>query len=316
MAYKEVSRMDTAEVIRRWQKGISLRHIASGTGLSRDTVRKYVAAAKDEGVSQGGPAPTGEQFSRLAAVGRAGPRVAATPAGDLLAPWSDQVYQWLNADRLQLTRILELLLERGCEVSYTSLRRFIQHRNWGRRRNLGTVRMEDTAPGEVVELDFGRLGLIHDPGTGRRRTVWALLLVLGYSRHCFVWPTFSQTLEDVIAGLEAAWAFFGGIPKYMAVDNFPAALAGAGALHPRLTRGFLEYSQHRGFICDPARVRHPKDKPKVERGVQYVRERFFKGGEFRGLPDVRDRAARWCRDIAGRRTHGTTRRQPLVVFLD
>ena len=131
MAYKEVSRMDTAEVIRRWQKGISLRHIASGTGLSRDTVRKYVGAAKDEGVSQGGPAPTEEQLSRLAAVGRAGPRVAATPAGDLLAPWSDQVYQWLNADRLQMTRILELLLERGCEVSYTSLRRFIQHRNWG-----------------------------------------------------------------------------------------------------------------------------------------------------------------------------------------
>ena len=231
-------------------------------------------------------------------------------------PGIDQVYQWLNADRLQVTRILELLLERGCEVSYTSLRRFIQHRNWGRRRNLGTVRMADTAPGEVVELDFGRLGLIHDPGTGRRRTVWALLLVLGYSRHCFVWPTFSQTLEDVIAGLEAAWAFFGGIPKYMVVDNFPAALAGADALHPRLTRGFLEYSQHRGFICDPARVRHPKDKPKVERGVQYVRERLFKGGEFRDLPDVRDRAARWCRDIAGRRTHGTTRRQPLVVFLD
>ena len=180
MAYKEVSRMDLAEVIRRWQKGISLRHIASGTGLSRDTVRKYVAAAKDEGISQGGPAPTGEQLSRLAAVGRAGPRVAATPAEDLLAPWSDQIYQWLNADRLQLTRILELLLERGCEVSSTSLRRFIHRRNLGR-RSRATVRMEDTAPGEVVELDFGRLGLIHDPGTGRRRTVWGLLLVLGYS---------------------------------------------------------------------------------------------------------------------------------------
>ena len=116
------------------------------------------------------------------------------------------------------------------------------------------------------------------PGTGRRRTVWALVLVLGYSRHCFVWPTFSQKLEDVIGGLESAWAFFDGIPKYMVIDNFPAALAGADALHPRLTRGFIEYSQHRGFIGDPARVRHPKDKPKVERGIQYVRERFCKGG--------------------------------------
>ena len=63
-------------------------------------------------------------------------------------------------------------------------------------------------------------------------------------------------------------------------------------------------------------MRHPKDKPKVERGVQYVRERFFKGGEFRDLTDLREQAARWCRDVAGQRVHGTTRRQPLAVFLD
>ncbi len=44
MAYREVPRMEIQEVIRRWQVRNSLRHIASGTGLSRDTVRKYVAA--------------------------------------------------------------------------------------------------------------------------------------------------------------------------------------------------------------------------------------------------------------------------------
>ena len=174
--------------------------------------------------------------------------------------------------------------------------------------------MEDTAPGEVAELDFGRLGLVPDPETGRRRTVWALIVVLAYSRHSFVWPTFSQKLEDVIAGLEAAWSFFGGVPRYLGMDNFPAAAAGADALHPRFTRGFLEYSQHRGFICDPARVRHPKDKPRVERSVQYVRERLFKGGNFSGLAHLREESARWCRDVAGRRVHGTTRRQPLAVF--
>ena len=165
MAYKEVSRMEIAEVIRRWQSGISLRYIASGTGLSRDTVRRYVAAAKEEGLSLSGPAPSEEQISRLAAIGRSGPRAVATPAEDLLAPWGDQIYQWLTVDHLQLTRILELLLDRGCEVSYTSLRRFLQRRNW-RRRNPATVRMEDTAPGEVAELDFGRLGLVHDPESG------------------------------------------------------------------------------------------------------------------------------------------------------
>ena len=264
-------------------------------------------------VRESGPAPTEEQLSRLAAIGRSGPRAVAMPAEDKLVPWAEQIYQWLAVDRLQLTGIQELLEREGCRVSYTSLRRFIQRRNW-QRRSRATVRMEESAPGEVAELDFGRLGRIPDLETGRSRTVWALIVVLSHSRHSFVWPTYGQKLEDVIAGLEAAWAFFDGVPRYLVIDNFPAAVAGADALHPRLTRGFLEYAQHRGFICDPARVRHPKDKPKVERGVQYVRERFFKGGSFKELTHLRDETARWCRDVAGQRVHGTTRRQPLAVF--
>ena len=315
MAYKEVLRVEISEVLRRWRTGHSQRRIASGTGLSRDTAVRYITAAEALGVSRQGPEPSEEQLSRLAVVGQPGPREVDRPTEDVLAPWADQIHRWLTGDRLQLTRIQELLAERGCRVSYASLRRFVARRNW-RRRSKVTVRMEDTPPGEVAEVDFGRLGLIHDPETGRRRAVWALIVVLDYSRHCFVWPTFGQTLEDVIAGLESAWAFFGGIPKYLVIDNCPPAVAVAEPLHPTFTRGFLEYSQHRGFIADAARARHPKDKPKVERGVPYVRERFFKGGEFRDPADVREQARRWCLEVAGLRIHGTTRRKPLVVFQD
>ena len=315
MAYREVTRVDIQEIIRRWQTGEGYRRIASGTGVSRNTVRKYLTAAAVEGIAKDGTAPTDAQLSRLAIIGQSGPRQADTPSEELLTPWADQIYRWLTGDRLLMTRIHELLLGRGCPVSYQSLRRFVQKRNWSRRSG-ATVRMEDTPPGQVAEVDFGRLGLIYDPETGRRRAVWALIVVLSYSRHCFVWPGFGQTLEDVIAGLESAWAFFGGIPRYVVIDNCPPAVAVADPLHPAFTRGFLEYSQHRGFIADAARARHPKDKPKVERGVPYARERFFKGGEFSGLTDVRDQARRWCRDVAGLRIHGTTRRKPLLVFQD
>ena len=298
MAYKEVSRVDIAEVIRRWQIGNSQRHIGAGTGLSRDTVRKYLLAAQKAGVARDGPGPTEEQLSGLAPVSRGGPRQIHTPTEDLLAPWGDRIYHWLRVDGLKMTRIQELLCERGCRVSCNSLRRFILRRNW-LRRNPRMVRMDESPPGEVAEMDFGRLGYIHDPDSGRRRTVWALMVVLVYSRHCFLWPTHSQRLDEVIAGLEGAWEFFDGIPKYLVADIFPAAVAGADALHPRLTRGFLEYSQHRGFITDPARVRHPKDKPCVERSIQYVRERFFKGAEFRDLSHLRDDASRWCQQGGG-----------------
>ena len=315
MAYKEVFRVEISEVIRRWQTGKSRRHIASGMGLSKDTVGRYISAAEAMGIARDGPGPSEEQLSSLAAIGRSGPRRGEAPTVEKLAPWADQIYQWITVDRLQLTRIQELLAERDYRVPYTSLHRFVDRRQW-RRRRTNTVRMGESGPGEVAELDFGRLGYILDQETGKRQAVWALLVVLAYSRHSFLWPAYGQKLEEVIAGLEAAWSFFGGIPKYLVIDNFPAAVAGADALHPRLTRGFLEYSQHRGFITDPARVRQPKDKPIVERGVRYARERFFKGGEFKDLADVRDQAQRWCRDVAGMRIHGTTRRQPLQVFLD
>jgi transposase len=313
MAYQEVSRVEIKEVLRHWQAGGSQRAIARSTGLSRTTVRKYILAAKQGGLEQSGPSPTEEQLTGLAPLNLAGPRQATIPTEAFLEPWADQIHAWLTGDRLLLTRIQELLSQRGCPISYTSLRRFVCRHGW-RRRSQRTVRMADTQPGEVAELDFGRLGLVRDPDTGRRRVAWALVIVLPYSRHSFVWPLFRQQLGDVIEGLEAAWAFFQGVPQYLVLDNFPAAIAGADALHPKLTRGFLEYAQHRGFIPDPARVRHPKDKPHVERGVPYVRERFFKGGQFLGLADLRNQARHWCLEVAGQRVHGTTRQLPLVVF--
>ena len=313
MAYREVLSVEIREIIRRWQAGLSQRRIARGTGLSRQTVRRYIEAAEAAGLKPGGPEPGEEQLARLATLSSTRPRQVAVPSEELLSPWAEQIERWLQAERLQVTRVQELLAERGCEVSYSTLRRFIARRGWGRRQPV-TVRMEDGPPGEVAELDFGRLGLIPDPESGRRRTVWALIVVWRYSRHCFVWPTTSQRLDAVVEGLEAAWAFFEGVPRYLVIDNFPAAVAGADALHPRFTRGFLEYARQRGFITDPARVRRPRDKPRVERSVPYVRERFFKGAQFRDLAEMRSAARRWCLEVAGLRIHGTTHRRPLEVF--
>ena len=305
MAYRDVSRMEIQVVIRRRQAGNSQRQISVGTGLSRDTVRKYLAAAQGEGIARDGTPPGEEHLSRLAGLSQAGPLQSGPPGQDLLEPWAEQIYQWLTGDRLQMTRIHELLALRGCPVSYPSLRRFILKRNW-RKLGTATVRMDDTPPGEVAEADFGRLGLIHDPETGRRKAVWAMVIVLCHSRHCFVWPMQSQKLEDVVAWLEAAWAFFGGIPRYLVIYNFPAAVVDPDPLHPRLIRGFLEYAQRRGFIAGPARVRHPRDKPMVERGVPYVRKHFFKGEDFDGLPHLRAAAPKWCPEVAALRIHGTT----------
>jgi len=314
MAYKEVFRVEITEVVRQWQAGRGIREITRSTGVARNTIRKYILTAQSCGLVRDGPALSESQLITLVQLNKAGPHQVAVPTNEVLEPWADQIEQWLKSDRLKLTRIQELLAQEHCLVAYSCLRRFIIRRGWLGKSSRTTVRMADTQPGEVTEVDFGRLGFVWDQESGRRRLAWGMLVVLGYSRHSFLWPLFSQQLGDVIEGLEAAWAFFSGIPRYLVLDNFPAAVAGTDPLNPRLTRGFLEYAQHRGFITDPARPGHPKDKPKVERGVPYARERFFKGGEFHGLQDMRRQAREWCLEVAGQRVHGTTRRLPLVVF--
>ena len=76
-----------------------------------------------------------------------------------------------------------------------------------------TVRVAESEPGEVAEVDFGRLGLVPDPERGGDRVVHALIITLVQSRHQYVHVTHSQKLDDLIGGLEDAFAFFDGVPR-------------------------------------------------------------------------------------------------------
>lgn len=198
-------------------------------------------------------------------------------------------------------------------VPYRTLHRFAVERcGFGRRQP--TLRVADGEPGVECQLDFGRLGLTEDRSTGRRRTLHALILTAVVSRHMFVWLTFAQTLAALIAGCERAWPFYGGVFKVVVPDNLSPVVADADPVNPTFTVGWLDYAQARGFGTDPARVRSPKDKPRVERSVQYVRENFFRGESFVDLADAQRRVETWCRTTAGLRVHGTTAQRPAEHF--
>jgi hypothetical protein len=81
-----------------------------------------------------------------------------------------------------------------------------------------------------------------------------------------------------------------------------------------LNQAFVECAQARGFVIDPARVRSPQDKPRVERTVPLVRQSFFAGESFVDLADAQRRAEEWCRERAGMRIHGTIQTRPAEVF--
>ena len=87
---------------------------------------------------------------------------------------------------LSVVKIGVLLERRGVVVPYRTLHRFCVER-CGFGRTAATVRVADGEPGMECQLDFGYLGLLADPVTGRQRKVHALIFTACYSRHMFVW---------------------------------------------------------------------------------------------------------------------------------
>jgi len=314
MAFREVSVIEVREVLRGWLAGAGLRTVAAQAGVDRKTARRYVQAAEAVGVTREGgwSQITDEVVGEIvAAVCPARPGGHGS-AWEVLAGEAEQITTWVDQG-LTVVKIGVLLGRRGVVVPYRTLHRFcVQRCGFG--RSAPTVRVADGEPGAECQIDFGKMGLLYDPASGRRRVTHALILTAVYSRHMFVWLTFSQTLEAVIAGCEQAWGFFGGVFRVMVPDNMAPIVADADAVNPRLTVGWLDYAQHCGLVTDATRVRRPKDKPRVERTVPYVRSNFWAGETFLDLADAQTRVRTWCADTAGQRIHGTLQARPAQVF--
>ncbi len=317
MAFREVRVFEVREVLRLWLHGEGFRAISRLVGMDRKTVRRYVDAAVELGLDRDG----GDDQLTDVLIGLVVEKVrphrtdGRGQARRLLDEHRDQLLQWLDTDGLTVVKAGELLERKGVVVPERTLHRYaLEELGISRSARSVTVRIDDGEPGDELQVDFGKLGRIPDPEAGRRRDLWALVFTPVVSRFSFVWLCHRQTITDVIAGFEAAWEFFGGVFATVIPDNMKTIVDAADALEPRLNQAFVEYAQARGFKIDPARVRSPQDKPRVERVVPFVRQSFFAGETFVDLADAQRRVEVWCRQRAGMRTHGTTQLRPAEHF--
>ncbi|HEX2062878.1 MAG TPA: IS21 family transposase [Acidimicrobiales bacterium] len=315
MTYREVCVYEVREALRLWLRGQGFRSIERMAQLDRKTVRRYVGAAEGLGLVRDG----GEEQLTDGFIGAVVEAVRPHRSDGHGAPWRllaanhDEVKAWLDGG-ITAVKVQRLLARRGVVVPVRTVQRYAAEACGAGRRPPSTVRLADGAPGDECQVDFGRLGLVPDPATGRRRVCHGLVFTACLSRHCFVWLSFSQTTEAVIEGFEAAWAFFGGVFRTVIPDNLKAVVDQANATEPRFNQAFVEYAQDRGFAIDAARVRRPQDKARVERNVFYVQASFFAGEHFVDLADAQRRAQEWCTLVAGLRIHGTTQARPAEVF--
>ena len=315
MAFREVAVFEVREVLRLWLRGEGIRPVERMSGVNRKTVRRYVDAAVALGVRQDGGEVqlTDEVLGSVVEAERPHRSDGHGEAWRVLAAHHDRIKAWLDSG-LTAVKVGELLAREGIVVPERTLHRYTAAECGHGRRPKTTVRVADGEPGDELQVDFGRMGLVFDPEADRNRVCQALIFTACYSRHCFVWLTFRQTTADVIEGFEAAWAFFGGVFATVVPDNMGSVVDKANATEPRLNQAFVEYAQDRGFMVDAARVRSPQDKPRVERTVPFVRNSFFAGETFIDLADAQRRVEQWCRVRAGMRIHGTTQVRPAELF--
>jgi transposase len=311
--FRELPMVEVREVLRLRQQDRSLREIARLVNVDRKTVRRYLEAAATAGFD-----PDGREFGKEV-VGAVVAQLRPGRPGGHGQTWAELEGQhaFLKEkvkDGLTLTKIRTLLRRRGVEVPYRTLYRYCAAEfEIGGGRD--TVRVADGEPGHELQADFGRLGKV-GLVPGRMRMVKGLVLTAGVSRHQFCWPTYGESLPEVIEGFEEAWEFFGGVFRVVVTDNLKAVVDRADPVGPRLNPGFLEYAQARGFVVDPCVVASPTQKPRVERAVPYCRESGFAGEDFPDLEWARRGMRLWCLEEAGTRVHGTTQRQPLQHFLE
>jgi len=309
--YREVTMIEIREVLRLRGAGLPKKRIAARLGLDPKTVRRYLQVATTAGVRVTATVTDEEVRQVLLALHPAGGR----PRGEGWARCLEQragIARWLG-EGVRLTKIRKLLVRQGVEIAYPTLHRFaVLELQFG--KTATTIPVLDGEPGQELQIDTGWVGWLTLPERKRRR-FRAFIFTAVRSRHRFVYPTFEETTARGIEACEAAWEFFGGVFHVLIPDNTKAIIVDADPLAPRITRGFLEYAQARHFHIDPARVRHARDKGRVERAVPTVRDDAFAGEVLTTLDEARAWGRHWCLNEYGLRRHSRTQRRPLEHFL-
>jgi len=302
-----------------YQQGWSKRRIARELALDRATVRKYVAdgEAKPATNPHTGSAPDASSksprnphtgsASSLEAKSPANPHTGSTvPSGpaSTCEAWRGQIGQRV-AQGLSVQRIYQdLVTEHQFTGSYHAVRRFVV-RLVGK-QELPFRRME-CAPGQELQVDFGRGAWVVE--NGKRRRPHLFRAVLGCSRKGYSEAVWRQTTESFIRCLENAFRHYGGVTATVVIDNLKAGVLQADWFDPELNPKLEEFARHYGTVILPTKPAMPRHKGKVESAVKYAQNNALPGRTFASLGEQNLFLAEWERTVADTRIHGTTRQQ-------
>ena len=283
-----------------WALGLGARPTARACGASHSTVLEYERRASDAGLSW-------EEVKEMDS-GTLERRLFPHKATELQRPLPDWAEVHGELKRPGVT--LQLLWEEYREVhpeGYQYSRFCDLYRAWRGKLDL-SMRQEHKA-GEKVFVDYcGHTVAVVD-ASGEERRAQIFVAVLGASNYTYAEATWSQQLVDWIDSHRHAFEYFDGVPEVIVPDNLRSGVNKPCRYEPELNATYQDLADHYGVAVIPARVRKPKDKAKVEAGVQLVERwilaclrnrRFFSLEELNAaIAELLERLNHQLQEIAG-----------------
>jgi len=276
--------------------GLSQRKIALELGLSRNSVRKYLALS-EEAIS--------EQQS------------ASARTKQLDAHEAYIVHLLKRYPNLSAVKVLRKLQEKHGPIgaSNRTVRRYVEKLKATVNSKPARVYQPvlDMVPGVQCQVDGGELrGVLIG---GKETTVYFVVFVLSYSRLMYVGLSPSPINTDTFIGMhDAAFRYFGGCSEECVYDQTKLVVLQEEYRELTLNQRFHEYATHAGFRIHACEGYDPESKGKVEAGVKYVKHNALYGEQFASWSELVGYMANWLDTVANQRCHGSTGKIPQAHY--
>ena len=254
------------EILRLHSLGTSQRSIASCCGCSRNTVANVLQHAQEQGLTWPLPEKATDEILARELFPRE-PQVSGRRSPD---------YEHVHKELAKSGVTLSLLWSEYCEqcrnsgeIPYMYTQFCFYYRQFAEQKK-ATMHLEHK-PGEQMEVDWaGDPAKICDPDTGKVQPAFVFIAALSCSGYAYVEAFLDEGEESWICGHVNAFRYFSGVTRILVPDNLKTGVDRHTYDDIVLNRSYQELAEHYGTCILPARVRHPKDKPRAEDTVGII----------------------------------------------
>lgn len=244
---------------------MSTREIGRSCSVSHPTVLKYLQKAHEAGLSSYEQIEKidDESLSKILKIGKSSSLYKNRPLPD---------WKWIHQELKKKSVTLELLFEEYKSIypdGYEKSQFNFLYNQWKKKLNL-SMRQTHKA-GEKIFVDYaGQTVPVIDRITGEIKDAEIFVAVLGASNYTYAEATSDQTLPNWIGSHIRTFEYFGGVSEIIVPDNLKCGVTASCKYEPDINATYHDMAVHYGTAVIPARVKAPKDKAKVEVGVQIV----------------------------------------------